>query len=173
MRKLSVLAATALFVAASPVAAHKADLFTKHRAGPIRNSKTTIGRLKDWFGEPASVVKVERGCIKVWRAKWGDRLRVYAVKHPEGGRRVAETWVQKRKITSAEHGELKMHTRRGLRVNHTVAKLKDLYPKAQRHRLKDKTFWWELLPKIVDPRLIAHTKGGVVTALVNAPYEYC
>jgi hypothetical protein len=173
LKRFCLLLATTLALAALPAAAHPADRFTKHRAGPIRNNKTTIGDLKDWFGQPDSVERVRRGCIKVWRAKWGDRLRVYAAKHPEGGRRVAETWVNKRKITSDEHGTLRMHTRRGLRVGNSVKRLKDLYPKAQRHRFNKNTRWWQLLPKAVAPRLIAHTRDRKVIALVNAPYEYC
>ena len=173
MKRLSVML-TALVLGAMtlPASAGSEDLFTKHRAGPIRNNETTIGDLKDWFGEPDSVKKVRRGCIKVWRAKWGKRLRVYAWRL-EGRRRVAETWVSKRTITSDEHGTLRMHTRRGLRVGNTVKRLKNLYPKAERHRFNKNTRWWQLLPNAVAPRLIAHTRDGEVIALVNAPYEYC
>ena len=174
MKRLSVmLAALVLGAMVLPASAGSDDRFTKHRAGPIRNNKTTIGDLKDWFGEPDSIERVRRGCIKVWRAKWGSRLRVYAWKVPYVGRAVAETWVNRRKITSDEHGTLRMHTRRGLRVGNSVTRLKNLYPKAERHRFNKNTRWWQLLTGAVAPRLIAHTRNGEVIALVNAPYEYC
>jgi hypothetical protein len=172
LKKLTALAAAVLVAMAMPASAGAEDVFTKFRAGPIRNNKTTISDLKDWFGNPDSVKKVRRGCIRVWRVKWGDRLRVYAWKQ-EGRRRVAETWVNRRTLTSDQHGTLQMHTRRGLRVGNSVTRLKKLYPKAERHRFNKTTRWWQLLPGAVDPRLIAHTRDGKVIALVNAPYEYC
>jgi hypothetical protein len=173
-RKLAVAAGTVLLLASLPAtAALQNELFTARRAGPMRLGDTTIGKLKRWFGEPDAEEKITRGCVKVWRVRWGWYLKAFGIKHPNGGRRLTETWVRQRTITSKKHGDLTMHTRKGLRVGDRVRKLKRLYPNYQRFRINGKNFY-ELKPiEEAHPRLMAIGRDRRVRALINRPYEYC
>jgi hypothetical protein len=172
-RRLAILVSSALLLAALPATAADNELFTTHRAGPMKLGDTTIGKLKKWFGEPDAEKKITRGCFEVWRVRWGSYLKAFAIKHPNGGRRLTETWVRKRTITSSKHGDLTMHTRKGLRVRDKVKKLKNLYPDFQKFRFNGKNFY-ELKPvEELKPRLWAIGKEGRVRALINRPYEYC
>jgi hypothetical protein len=172
-RILALAAGTVLVLASLPVTAAQNELFTARRAGPMRLGDTTISKLKRWFGEPDVEKKITRGCFKVWRVQWGGYLKAFAVKHPNGGRRLAETWVRHRTITSRKHGDLTMRTRKGLRVGDRVRKLKRLYPNYQRFRINGKTFY-ELRPtEEAHPRLMATGRDRRVRALINRPYEYC
>jgi hypothetical protein len=174
MQRLSaVIAVAVIMVAAAPATAADDAPFTTRRAGPMKLGTTTIGKLKEWFGEPDAEKKVTRGCFEVWRVRWGKYLKAYAIKHPNGGRRLTETWVRKRTITSSQHGDLTMRTKKGLKVRDKVSKLKDLYPDFQRFRFNGKNFY-ELKPvEEARPRLWAIGKEGRVRALINRPYEYC
>jgi hypothetical protein len=152
--------------------AHKADLFTANRAGPIKVGKTTLSEAKDWFGEPTKRRRVIVGCqVKLLKVKWGNYLKIYFSRGKN--RKVTEVWVRDRTITFDGLGELTMHTRQGLRVDASRRKIKDLYPKARRYRLNGRT-WFELRPAgPVKGRVRAYVKEGRVTAFANPPWEYC
>ena len=153
-----------------PVRAHPIDLMKPNRAGPIIRGETTMGELRAWFGRPTHR-KVKRvGCIRVIRARWGSELRVYASR---GEVRIAEAiFVSARRITSADHGDLRVHTRRGLRVGDSEDRLRELYPRSTgethaghtHYRLRTGDFGAYLLAKVVD---------GEVVQLEAWPFEFC
>jgi ASC-1-like (ASCH) protein len=172
-RLLAIFAVAAVVLAAAPATAADDSPFTARRAGPMKLGITTIGKLKKWFGEPDAEKKITRGCFEVWRVRWGNYLRAFAITHPKGGRRLTETRVQRRTITSSKHGDLTMRTKKGLKVGDKVSKLKKLYPNFQKFRLNGKNFY-ELKPvEEFHPRLWAIGREGRVRALINRPYEYC
>ena len=121
----AVLSVVAGFAAIGTTAAdaHELDLMTPDHAGPIVRNETTMGDLRGWFGAPTSRKVIEVGCQEVIGASWGHYLRVYA--YPET-RTVGAVFVRSDAITSDEHGELGMHTRKGLQVADREGKLRRL-----------------------------------------------
>jgi hypothetical protein len=175
-RPVTVAVATAtavtLVLAGTPAAAHKPDVFTAKRAGPIKVEETTLDQATSWFGDPTATKQLHIGCQEVTMARWGKRLKAY---HHEvdGQLVVAEVWLWKRNLTTDEHGTMAMHTRRELRVGDTKARLVELYPGATRYRYKGRTFY-ELRPATPSKgRLRAVVKKGKVRTLINAPWDYC
>jgi hypothetical protein len=76
------------------------------------------------------------------------------------------------RITSAEHGDLRVHTRRGLRIGDDENRLRELYPRSTgethaghtHYRLRTGDFGVYLMAKVVD---------GEVVQLEAWPYEFC
>jgi hypothetical protein len=175
VRRTFVAIAGAMAVCAvTPAAAHEADRMTAHRAGPIRNGETTVAEAKDRFGEPTRVKKTKIGCeVKITKLFWGKRLKVYFAGWGSN-RKATETWVRRRNVATATGGEMTFHTRRMLRVGDSLKRLKAKYPKAEpTHGPKGWKHWDLRLPKTGVARLEAIVHDGRVTALLNAPYEYC
>jgi hypothetical protein len=154
----------------APVQAHPIDLMKPNRAGPIIRGETTIAELRAWFGRPTDRQIKRVGCVRVIRARWGSKLKVYASR---GEVRIAEAiFVRARRIRSAEHGDLRMHTRRGLRVGDSEDRLRELYPRSRgethaghtHYRLRTGDFGAYLMAEVVD---------GEVVQLEAWPYEFC
>jgi len=154
----------------APAHAHPIDLMTSNRAGPILRGETTMGELRAWFGRPTDQNVKRVGCVRVTSASWGSKLRVYASR---GDIRIAEAiFVRARRITSAEYGDLRMHTRRGLRVGDSEDRLRRLYPRSTgemhaghtHYRLRTGDEGAYLMAKVVD---------GDVVQLEVWPYEFC
>lgn len=154
----------------APAQAHPVDLMKPNRAGPIIRGETTMSELRAWFGRPTDR-KIKRvGCVRVIRARWGSNLSVYASR---GEVRIAEAiFVRAPRIRSAEHGDLRMHTGRGLRVGDSEDRLRELYPRSRgethaghtHYRLRTGDFGAYLMAKVVD---------GQVAQLEAWPYEFC
>jgi len=154
----------------SVASAHPPDEMWPGKAGPIIRGETTMSELRDWFGEPDSRRVIRVHCIRVVRAKW-DGLRVYAER--DKVRTADAIFVQSRTLKSAEHGELRIHTSRGLRVGDRHRKLRRLYPNADpeehaghiHYRLKrGNKSNASMLGKVVD---------GRVVQLEAWPFEFC
>jgi hypothetical protein len=154
----------------TPAQAHPIDLMKPNRAGPIIRGETTIAELRAWFGRPTGRTIERVGCVRVIRARWGSELTVYASR---GEVRIAEAiFVRARRIGSAEHGDLRMHTSRGLRVGDSEDRLRELYPRAKgethaghtHYRLGTGDFGAYLMAKVVDREVVQ---------LEAWPYEFC
>ena len=80
-----VLAAGMLAVtlmATTPATAHRLDLMTPNKAGPIQRGETTMRQMRRWFGAPTARKVVRVGCVRVIKARWGSKLMVYASRDP-------------------------------------------------------------------------------------------
>jgi hypothetical protein len=149
--------------------AHPRDEMWPGKAGPIIRDETTMSELRDWFGAPNSRKVVRVACSRVIRARWPG-LKVYVWRGDE--RTVGAVFVRKRKLESSEHGELRIHTNRGLRVGDRHRKLKRLYPNADpikhgghiHYRLRTGKFGSYMMGKVVD---------GRVVQLESWPFEFC
>jgi hypothetical protein len=154
----------------TPASAHPRDLMRPANAGPIRRGETTMDQMRDWFGRPSGRQVVMVGCERVIRARWGRKLMVYAGR--DEARTVAAIFVRARRIHSAEHGDLAIHTKKGLRVGDGERKLRRLYPRARpithaghtHYRLVTGRFDAYLMAKVVDNRVVQ---------LEAWPYEFC
>jgi hypothetical protein len=155
--------------AMSGASAHPRDEMWPSKAGPIIRNETPLSDLRDWFGPPNSRRVVRVACIRVIRLRW-DGLQVYAERTEE--RTADAIFVRNRVLESAEHGALRIHTRRGLRVGDRHRKLKRLYPKADpikhgghiHYRLKTGNFNAYMMGKVVDRRVVQ---------LEAWPFEFC
>jgi len=153
----------------SVASAHPRDAMWPGKAGPIIRGETTMSELRDWFGPPDSRRVIRVACIRVVRAKW-DGLRVYAER--DKVRTADAIFVQSRSLESAEHGELRIHTARGLRVGDRHRKLRRLYPHADpiehaghiHYRLKTGNSNAYMMGKVVDRRVVQ---------LEAWPFEFC
>jgi hypothetical protein len=152
------------------LAANGDDLINRKKAGPVKIAETTLKKAKKIFGRPSTNKIVRRGCIKVRRARWGGGLTIYFGKGPKGV--ATEVRVRHKEISSKTEGDLRIHTKKGLRVGNPTQKVKRLYPRADKYRVKGKTVW-ELKRNTLKGRLQAVTDKGKVDTLANAPYEYC
>jgi hypothetical protein len=172
-RLLWAVAATTLWVTgigAAPAQAHRHDLMSPNRAGPIVRGETRMRDLRAWFGDPTHRTTVRVGCERVIRAGWDGKLRVYSTR--AAPRIVQAIFVRARTITSAEHGDLTMHTRKGLRVGNSERRLRRLYPRSEpethaghtHYRLRTAADGAYLMAKVVD---------GDVVQLEAWPYEFC
>jgi hypothetical protein len=139
------------------------------RAGPIVRGETTMPELREWFGEPDDRRVVRVGCVRVLRARWNG-LQVYVNRGDD--RTVGAIFVRKRTLESSEHGKLRIHTSKELRVGDRHRKLKRLYPNADpikhgghiHYRLKTGRFQSYMMGKVVD---------GRVVQLESWPFEFC
>jgi hypothetical protein len=152
------------------LAANGDDLINRNKAGPVKIAETTLKKAKNIFGKPSANKIVRRGCIKVRRARWGKHLTIYFGKGPKGV--ATEVRVRKKTVSTETEGDLRIHTKKGLRVGHPTKKVKNLYPRAQKYKVEGKTIW-ELKRNTLKGRLQAVTDHGRVDTLANAPYEYC
>jgi hypothetical protein len=157
-------------VATSPATAHRLDLMTPNKAGPIRRGETTMRQMRRWFGAPTARKVVRVGCVRVIKARWGRRLMVYASRDTR--RTVEAIFVRARRITSTRHGDLDTHTRKGLRVGDRERKLRRLYPKRRpithaghsHYRLATGRYGTYLMAKVVNHRVVQ---------LEAWPFEFC
>ncbi len=157
-------------VAGSPATAHRRDSMTPQKAGPIRRETTTLRQLVRWFGQPTSRRVDEVGCVRAVKVRWGRRLRVIAWRDRE--RHVAAIFVRRRTINSDRHGDLTMHTDRGLSVGDRERKLRRLYPRRRgithaghtHYRLKTGRFGAYMMAKVVRNRVVQ---------LEAWPFEFC
>jgi hypothetical protein len=155
--------------AMSGVSAHPRDEMWPNKAGPIIRGNTPIAELREWFGPPDSRRVVRVACIRVVRVRW-DGLKVYAER--DDIRTADAIFVRSRSLESAIHGELRIHTARGLRVGDRRRKLRRLYPNADpikhaghiHYRLKTGNFNAYMMGKVVD---------GRVVQLEAWPFEFC
>jgi hypothetical protein len=157
-------------VAAGAARAGDLDLIRPVSAGPIVREETTLAQLRDWFGAPTVRRPVTVACSRVTKVRWGRRLEVYAWR--DEVRHVAAVFVRKRSIHSSEHGDLRIHTRRGLSVGDSNRRLRELYPRSTpmthaghtHYRLATGRFNAYLLAKVVDREVVQ---------LEIWPYEFC
>ncbi len=162
---------TALVYSTSPASSHRADLINGHRAGPIRSGKTTLSRAEKWFGQADAVKRVVVGCdVRLKRARWTGRLVVFFGRGARGT--ATESKVLRRTVQSTVHGDVTVHTRKGLRVGDSRRKLKRLYPRAGDHRYRGKS-WYILRSSPSYGRLEAAVKKRRVRVLRSGPWEYC
>jgi len=155
--------------ALSGASAHPRDEMWPNKAGPIIRGETTMSELRDWFGPPDSSRVIMVQCIRVVRARW-EGLQVYAER--DKVRTADAIFVNSRVLESTEHGELRIHTGKGLRVGDRHRKLRRLYPNADpiehagriHYRLKSGNLDAKMLGKVVD---------GRVVRLEAWPYEFC
>jgi hypothetical protein len=83
-----------------------------------------------------------------------------------------EASVLRRPLRSAKHGDITVHTRRGLRIGNSLRKLRRLYPRAQKYRHGGRD-WYILKSSPSYGRLEAAAKNRRVVILRNGPWEYC
>jgi hypothetical protein len=133
-RYVAVLAAVALILPMGAAAfAHKADLIGRGRVADLRYGESTFDEAMDLFGSPTNR-RLVNGCVRTLIARWpGIKLWF---DRSEPGRGVINGFVRARSVPTADGGSLMIHTRRGLRVEDTVKKLKRLYPDARGSRAR-------------------------------------
>ncbi len=172
MRRGTALIVIGLVLAGSGSAlAHKADLMNTHRAGPIVRNATTMAEMRSWFGPPDDLRAKQIGCVRVTEARWNEGVTVYASR---GGapRMVAASFIRQRTVESSQHGDLQIHTKRGLRVGDREGRLRRLYPGADpithaghtHYRLGTAPSGAYLMAKVVRNRVVR---------LENWPFEFC
>lgn len=150
--------------------APEVGLIDVDNAGPVEMARTTLEGATAMFGRPDANNIVRRGCLQVRHARWGDHLTIYFGKGPKGV--AQEVRVRERTIGSAGEGRILIRTHKGLRVGDPAARVRELYPEAQRIRFADKSLWVLEIDRLKG-RLHAVTDNGRVDTLANAPYRYC
>ena len=152
----------------APVRAHERDEMTPGgKVGPIQTGETTVREMKDLFGEPRHRTVKRVGCSKVVQLRW-DKIQTFSYRKQ---RVVVDVRVRSERIPS-EEGVLRFHTKRGLRVGDSEARLRELYPhrKPMTHPKGGHVHYKlggesnKLLAKVVDE---------TVVELEAAPYEFC
>jgi hypothetical protein len=167
---LAFVIACSGFVVAGAATAQDQDLIRPSKAGPIVREETTLAQLRDWFGPPTVRRPVTVACSRVTKARWGRRLQVYAWR--DEARHVAAVFVRRRSLHSSEHGDLLIHTARGLKVGNSERRLRRLYPRSRpqthaghtHYRLRTGAFNAYLMAKVVDHEVVQ---------LEIWPYEFC
>lgn len=175
MRKIAwrgVVSLLAIFVfSAAPALGHRPDLINGSKAGPIRVDETTLQTAEEWFGEADTVRRVVVGCkVPLKRARWFQRLVIFFGRGSDGT--ATEVKVKQRTITSTAHGDITVHTRKGLQIGDREGKLRRLYPDATRYRAQGRR-WYILKSSPSYGRLEAAIEEQRVTILRNGPWEYC
>jgi hypothetical protein len=174
MKVLRIVLAVAIgcsgFAVAGAATAHNPDVIRPAKAGPIVREETTLAQLRDWFGPPTVRRPVTVACSRVTKARWGRRLQVYAWR--EGDRHVAAVFVRRRSLHSNEHGDLTIHTARGLRVGDSERRLKRLYPRSRPQTHAGHTHY-RLGTGAFDAYLMAKVVANDVVQLEIWPYEFC
>jgi hypothetical protein len=162
-----------LTLTATHAGAHRIDkIRAGRRLGPVRFGHTSIKEAKGWFGQPTNRKPVQLGCIKAVKVRWGERLVVYFTKTTPHV--AVEGTVFKRVFRSKEHGRLRMHTSKGLRVSDGNERLRNLYPKKKPFRHRGH-FDWFLVSSPSKGRTVALTryKRSRVRGIFAGPYETC
>jgi hypothetical protein len=126
-------------------------------------------QMRRWFGPPTSSEVIRVACVRVRKVKWDNDLKAY-INRDLGT--VDAIFVRNRTITSHRHGELTMHTQRGLRVGDSERRLRRLYPDARpdaheghtHYRLDTGRYGSYLLGKVVDDEVVQFEAW---------PYEFC
>ncbi len=171
MRAIVVSVTASIVVMAAPATAHRADLINGSKAGPIRNGETTLRTAEEWFGEADTVRRVVVGCkVPLKRARWYGRLVVFFGRDADGV--ATEAKVLRRTLTSSVHGDITVHTRKGLEIGDRERKVRRLYPDATRYRRHGRE-WYILKSSPSYGRLEAALEQRRVTVLRNGPWEYC
>lgn len=172
LRSLGTFILAAVVTAAvttARVEAHQPDaIVTGTRAGPLVIDETTLADVKEWFGTPELLTKGRYQCIGVITAVWPD-LRL---KFSQELQRLIEIEIRADEIKSAEHGTLRFHTRRGLRVGDSVLHVHQKYPDAPFYT-HDLHIHHVLHLRFPVGRVEATTRLGSVTELLVAPWELC
>ena len=156
--------------ATSGVSAHPRDEMWPGKAGPIIRGETTMSELRDWFGPPDSRRVIRVACIRVIRLRW-DGLRVYAER--DKVRTADAIFVRSRVLESAEHGELRIHTSRGLRVGDRHRKLRRLYPHADPDEHSGHIHYRLKTGNKSNARMMGKVVDGRVVQLEAWPFEFC
>jgi hypothetical protein len=130
-RFFSLLAAIALILPMGIAFAHKVDLIGRGRVAELRYGRSTFDDAVDLFGSPTNRRRVE-GCVPTLIARWPGIKLWFDRSDP--GRVAINGFVRARSVPTADGGTLMIHTRRGLRVEDTVKKLKRRYPDARSFR---------------------------------------
>ena len=151
--------------------AHRADLMNPHRAGPIVRSQTTMAEMRSWFGPPDGLRAKRVGCARITEARWNGGVMVYASR---GGatRVVAASFIRQRTVESSQHGDLVIHTERGLRVGDREGRLRRLYPGADPITHAGHTHY-RLGTAPSGAYLMAKVVRNKVVRLENWPFEFC
>lgn len=167
---LALVIACGGLVVAGAAAAHDAELITPAKAGPIVREETTLAQMRAWFGPPTVRRSVTVACSRVTKARWGRRLQVYAWR--DEARHVAAVFVSRRSIHSREHGDLTIHTARGLSVGDSERRLRRLYPRSRPQTHSGHTHY-RLRTGAYDAYLMAKVVAREVVQLEIWPYEFC
>ena len=171
MPTLSFALVVALLNLSSSVSAHRSDMINGHKAGPIRNGETTLEKAEEWFGPADAVKRVVVGCdVPLKRARWEDRLVSFFGRGSSGT--ATETRILRRTLRSTVHGDITIHTRKGLRIGDSRRKLRRLYPQAIEYRHGGRQ-WYILKSSPSYGRLEAAVEGRRVVVLRSGPWEYC
>jgi hypothetical protein len=167
---LAVAIVSSGFVVAGAATADDPDVIRPAKAGPIVREETTLAQLRDWFGPPTVRRPVTVACSRVTKARWGWRLQVYAWR--DGDHHAAAVFVRRRSLHSLEHGDLMIHTARGLRVGDSERRLKRLYPRSRPQTHAGHTHY-RLRTGAYDAYLMAKVVDHEVVQLEIWPYEFC
>jgi hypothetical protein len=165
MLALAIVGAQVLV--AAPAIANDPELITARRAGPMKLSTSTFDDAKGFFGDPTSTSTKMVGCSKVTDARWRGRLKMYF--YQDDRESVADIRVRDRTIRSGEM-RLTIHTRRGLKVDDSEARLQELYPHKKGITHHGHTHY---ILRDRESKLLAKVVDGVVVELEVAPYEFC
>jgi hypothetical protein len=117
----------------------------------------TLGGLQAAFGKPSRLTATQDGCVALW-GPIGLRVTLYNL----GGKNPCKP--KTGYFSTAVMSGTRWSTNKGLRVGASVARLKQLYPKA---KLRGAAYW--LVPRFTQatgsyPGLAANVAGGKVTS---------
>jgi hypothetical protein len=109
-------------------------------------------------------------CIRAVRARWGG-LQVFSER--DKVRTADAIFVKSRVLESTEHGELRIHTGRGLRVGDRHRKLRRLYPNADPIQHSGHIHYRLKTGASNNAYMMGKVVGGRVVALEAWPFEFC
>jgi hypothetical protein len=171
--RTAIVLAVCVVVFAGPLSvaiADREDLVTVRRMGPVRRSITEYEQVKRWFGRPDRVDRHGYQCIRVIDAVWRDKFKMF---FDTFDKTMVVAIAKRHRVMSDRHGELTFHTRKGLHIGDSYAKLHRLYPDADRHNHPRRDLVHHILISNGRGRLEATTSHGRVTELRTFPYEAC
>ena len=164
-RHIAVLTAVVLILPVGAAAfAHKADLIGRGRVADLRYGRATFDDAVDLFGSPTNRRRVD-GCVRTLIARWSG-IKLW-FDRSEPSRVVINGFVLDRNVPTADGGSMTIHTRRGLRVEDTVKKLKRLYPDARGSRARGGKRRYLLEGRNGGAYLQAVAQGGRVVRLLS------